>query len=61
MQASISYFVQSLIGMGPTLVLCVLGIIFALVQREKAPKAAIFVIFSLVVIASSSAASASGG
>ena len=50
MQSTIYSIFQSLINMGPTLVLCVLGIIFALVQREKAPKAAIFVIFSLAIM-----------
>lgn len=41
---------QMLTGSGPTIVLCILGIVFALVQREKAPKAATIVILSLVVL-----------
>ncbi|MBC7855504.1 MAG: hypothetical protein IAF94_18910 [Pirellulaceae bacterium] len=46
----LSSIVRNLTHMGPMIVLCVLGIIFALVQREKAPKAATFVIVSLVVL-----------
>ncbi|MFN0018011.1 MAG: hypothetical protein ACKVP0_07120 [Pirellulaceae bacterium] len=34
----------------PTILVCILGIVFALVQREKAHKAATFVIISLVVL-----------
>ena len=41
---------RNLMFSGPTIVLCVLGIIFALVQREKAPKAATIVVISLVVL-----------
>jgi hypothetical protein len=41
---------QSLIGTAPAVILCILGIIFAVVQREKAPKAATCVILSLVVL-----------
>ena len=47
---SLSSMIPTLIGSGPTIVLCILGIIFALVQREKAPKAATFVMISLVVL-----------
>ena len=50
MQGNTSFLVSTLIGSAPTVLICVLGIIFALVQREKAPKAAIFVIISLVVL-----------
>jgi Na+/H+-translocating membrane pyrophosphatase len=45
-----NFALQMLTGSGPTIVLCILGIVFALVQKEKAPKAAIFVVLSLVVL-----------
>jgi len=50
MQANSNFLISTLINSGPTALLCVLGVIFALVQREKAPKAAIFVIISLVAL-----------
>jgi hypothetical protein len=51
MQANpLSSMIPTLISSGLTIALCVLGIIFALVQREKSPKAATFVMISLVVL-----------
>jgi hypothetical protein len=42
--------ISFLTNQGPTILVCILGIIFALVQREKAPKAATFVMLSLGVL-----------
>ena len=42
--------ISTLMNVGPVVLVCILGIIFAIAQKDKAPKAATFVMISLGVL-----------